>query len=269
MFDEILDSGSTNFTGGWGDGAMFGPPVSATNNVGFGEQDGPPISAMTQSQGGGNGIIDQMGGWGNALKAGGGLLSTLFSRNDANKNRAALQQVANQQNDIYNRLQQTYTNPGAYLNSPEAQAIRAGEAQKVARAAAASGRRSQVGAQMNLVDQAMMNHLENYRKGIAGTLDPRAQFASTQQAITRNPNANVVTGLMDLFKQNPQIMSMVEKAIPAVGGAILGGAGSLFGNGGGLGDLFGSITQPISDFFNDISPMDAETADLFRSGSFF
>lgn len=198
-------------------------------------------------------MIDKLGGYGAVLPTAMKGLGTLFSMRDAGRNRAALQNLADQQQFYNNKLQESYNNPNAYLNSPEGRALRSQTAQAIARKAAAGGMRSQTGAQMNALNQAMMANLGNYRQGLAKSYDPRVAMALQDAIAQRSKAGQLATGLESLFN-NPDAMGMIGKALPMLGGALGGLGGLASGALGSLGGLFGGSDSGPSIDIGSLAP---------------
>lgn len=254
MFDNLFgqagqDAGNLDFTSnfGGGGGEQFGPPMSAMNSGGpdwgsFFSNEAPADWTNSLPQ---QSMIDKLGGWGAVMPSAMKGLGTLFSMNETRQKQRALQDIADQQAFYNNKLQQSYNDPNSYLNSPEGRALRSGTAQAVARQAAATGRRSQTGAQMNLVNQAMMDNLGKYRAGLEKAYSPQNQLAAQLKANERSGKGDVLAGLESLFT-SPLGQKVLGMAMPALGG-VLGGIGGLAGNAlGGLSGLFGGSTPDLS-----------------------
>lgn len=128
--------------------------------------------------------------------------------NETAANQRQLQNMANQQQFFQNQLRQSYENPQAYLNSAEAQATRSQAAQQLARAAAQSGRRSDVGAQLRDLNQMMLNKaLPAYRQGLAQAYNPSAAFTAQRAAQAQSPMGNAMYSLNTLFGGSNPVIS--------------------------------------------------------------
>ena len=134
----------------------------------------------------------------------------IYGMNQANQNRRALQQVLNPMQQYQQRLSETYTNPQAYLNSPEAKAMQSQLAQQMLRRDAASGRRSQYGARANELNQQMLSQLGNYRKGLAGLYNPQVQGQLTSAIQGQSPGGALLQGLGSLYA--PQMTQEQQQA---------------------------------------------------------
>lgn len=123
----------------------------------------------------------------------------IYGMNQANQNRRAMQQIAQPMQQYQQRLNETYTNPQAYLSSPEAKAMQSQLAQQMLRRDAASGRRSQYGARANELNQQMLSQLGNYRKGLASLYNPSVQGQLTSAIQGQSPGAAGLQALGSLY----------------------------------------------------------------------
>lgn len=148
---------------------------------------------------------------GKALKGVGGVAGM----NEARQNQQQLMDLYNQQNQQYqtqnaaanayqNQLGETYSNPDAYLNSPEALAARQQAMQKLLAQNAMAGRRT---AGLPMQNQLMMNQLSNlaaYRQGLrSAATGAYASPAGLNQTLTsaqaQSPTGNLMAGLGSMF----------------------------------------------------------------------
>lgn len=148
---------------------------------------------------------------GNALKGAG----SIMGMNEARQNQNQLMDLYNQQNQQYqtqnaaanayqNQLGETYSNPDAYLNSPEAVASRQLAMQKLLAQNAMAGRRT---AGLPMQNQLMMNqlaNLQNYRQGLRSAAtgayaSPTGLTNTLQAAQSQSPTGNLMAGLGSIF----------------------------------------------------------------------
>lgn len=148
---------------------------------------------------------------GNALKGAG----SIMGMNEARQNQQQLMDLYNQQNQQYqtqnaaanayqNQLGETYTNPDAYLSSPEAVASRQLAMQKLLAQNAMAGRRT---AGLPMQNQLMMNqlaNLQNYRQGLRSAAtgayaSPTGMANVLQAAQAQSPQGNLMAGLGSIF----------------------------------------------------------------------
>lgn len=148
---------------------------------------------------------------GNALKGGGAIMGM----NEARQNQNQLMDLYNQQNQQYqtqnaaanayqNQLGETYSNPDAYLNSPEALASRQLAMQKLLAQNAQAGRRT---AGLPMQNQLMINQLQNlaaYRQGLRSAAtgayaSPTGLGSTLQAAQAQSPTGNLMAGLGSIF----------------------------------------------------------------------
>ena len=148
---------------------------------------------------------------GNALKGAGGIMGM----NEARQNQNQLMDLYNQQNQQYqtqnaaanayqNQLGETYSNPDAYLSSPEALASRQLAMQKLLAQNAMAGRRT---AGLSMQNQLMMNqlaNLQNYRQGLRSAAtgayaSPTGLTNTLQAAQSQSPTGNLMAGLGSIF----------------------------------------------------------------------
>jgi DNA repair exonuclease SbcCD ATPase subunit len=138
-----------------------------------------------------------------------------MSMNEARQNQNQLMDLYNQQNQQYqtqnaaanayqNQLGETYSNPDAYLNSPEALASRQLAMQKLLTQNAQAGRRT---AGLPMQNQLMMNQLQNlaaYRQGLRSAAtgayaSPTGLGSTLQAAQAQSPTGNLMAGLGSIF----------------------------------------------------------------------
>lgn len=149
---------------------------------------------------------------GNALKG----VGSIAGMNEARQNQNQLMDLYNAQRNQYNmqnaaanqyqqQLQDTYSNPNEYLNSPEAVAARQQAMQKLLAQNAMAGRRT---AGLPMQNQLMMNQLSNlnqYRQGLGtaargaypGSAEVMAKTLGATQA--QSPTGNLFAGLGSMF----------------------------------------------------------------------
>ena len=167
------------------------------------------VSSNPANTGGTWGLGDIFGSIGSINKVASPILKgvgSILGAQEASQNRGQLQDMYNQmqnRNQFYNQqLQQTYQNPQAYLQSPEAQALRSAAGQQIAREDARTGRRGQYVAAMNQLNQQMLGNLGNYRKGLAGLVGPQydqQQLALQRALMAQSPTGNIMAGLGSIF----------------------------------------------------------------------
>lgn len=163
------------------------------------------------STGQGKGMNDlfKMMGYSTLAKGGMNTLGALATAGETSQNRQQLMdlyntqmnqynQQANAANTMQNRLEETYTNPDDYLNSPEAQAARSLAMQKLLAQNAMAGRRSAGLAMQNQLMMNQLGNLQNYRTGIRqGIQYPNyaPANAALQGAQMYSPTADIMGGL--------------------------------------------------------------------------
>lgn len=113
------------------------------------------------------------------------------------------------------QLQNTYTNPNEYLNSPEAQASRSLAMQKLLAQQSAAGRRTSGLAAQNQLMANQLNNLQAYRQGLRQAIQYPNQApsmgyqATTNPALTlsaaqsQSPMGNALAGLGSIFAPQP------------------------------------------------------------------
>lgn len=148
---------------------------------------------------------------GNALKGAG----SIMGMNEARQNQNQLMDLYNAQRNQYNmqnaaanqyqqQLQDTYSNPNEYLNSPEAVAARQQAMQKLLAQNAMAGRRT---AGLPMQNQLMMNQLSNlnqYRQGLGTAArgayaSPTGLGTTLSAAQAQSPTGNLMAGLGSIF----------------------------------------------------------------------
>lgn len=215
---ETLSFGGGNdlLTNLAGQGARQAQQVS--QGLGLGTQGGGMSSlfdlvssnpANTGSSWGLGNLFEGLGGIGGLTKLASPILkgvSGILGAQEASQNKSQLQDMMNQmnsRNQFYNnQLRQTYENPQAYLQSPEAQALRSAAGQQIAREDARTGRRGQYVAAMNQLNQSMLGNLAKYRQGLAGQTGPQydqSQLALQRALMAQSPTGNVMAGLGSIF----------------------------------------------------------------------
>ena len=177
---------------------LFGTSPSNMSNI---------LGNFVGSKGGGLGdIFGSLGGLTKLaspiLKGVGGILGAQEASQNKNQLQDMMNNMQNRNQFYQNQLQQTYQNPQAYLNSPEAQALRSSAGQAIAREDARTGRRGQYVAAMNQLNQNMLGNLNKYRQGLAGQVSP--QYDATQLALQnalmkQSPTGNIMAGLGSIF----------------------------------------------------------------------
>jgi len=145
-------------------------------------------------------------------------LAGLYSAYQSNKQAAQLREAAQRQDPFgaqrpfyQQQLRQTYSNPNAYMSSPEAKLQQDALRQQLERMDAKAGRRSQYGARAVQLAQAQAKQLADYRNGLqqaagsgigpqgAGTL----QSAAAQAEL--NAGGQLPAALSSIYnKQLPQ-----------------------------------------------------------------
>ena len=144
----------------------------------------------------------KMQGYGSLLGGGVKTLGALATSGETAANRRNLMDLYNQQNQYNqyynNKLQQTYDDPNAYLNTPEAIATRQQAMQKLLAQNAAAGRRTAGLAMQNQLMQNQLTNLAAYRRGI-----PQANYTSAgnlyNQGAAYSPTGDITTGLSSMF----------------------------------------------------------------------
>lgn len=148
---------------------------------------------------------------GQALKG----VGSVAGMNEARQNQNQLMDLYNTQMNQYqqqnaaanayqNQLSETYNNPDAYLNSPEALASRQLAMQKLLAQNAMAGRRT---AGLPMQNQLMMNQLANlnaYRQGLGTAArgayaSPTGLGTTLQAAQAQSPTGNLMAGLGSMF----------------------------------------------------------------------
>ena len=148
---------------------------------------------------------------GQALKG----VGSVAGMNEARQNQNQLMDLYNAQRNQYNvqnaaanqyqqQLQDTYSNPNEYLNSPEAVAARQQAMQKLLAQNAMAGRRT---AGLSMQNQLMMNqlsNLQNYRQGLRSAAtgayaSPTGMANVLQAAQAQSPQGNLMAGLGSIF----------------------------------------------------------------------
>lgn len=139
-----------------------------------------------------------------AMKIGKGIANY----NETAANQRQLQNMANQQQFFQNQLRQSYENPQAYLDSVEARATRSQAAQQLARAAAQSGRRNDVGAQLRDLNTMMLGKaLPAYRQGLVQAYNPSSAYTAQRAAQAQSPMGNAMYSLNTLFGGSNPVIS--------------------------------------------------------------
>lgn len=162
---------------------------------------------------GGDMLGKVMGGqmMGQALKGAG----AIAGMGEARQNKGQLMDLYNNMQNQYNtqnaaanqyqsQLQQTYNDPNAYLNSPEAEATRNLAMQKLLAQNAQAGRRSAGLSMQNQLMQNQLTNLANYRQGLRSAAtgayaSPTGLGNTLQAAQTQSPTGNLFAGLGSMF----------------------------------------------------------------------
>lgn len=145
-------------------------------------------------------------------------LASLYSAYQGNKQAGQLRQAAQMQDPFGSQrpqyqqlLSQSYSNPNAYMNTPEARLQQQALKQQLERADAKAGRRSQYGARAVDLQMAQAKQLADYRAGLqqaAGSqIQPGNSGALLQSASQAQVDANAAPfqALSSIFqKQTPQ-----------------------------------------------------------------
>lgn len=145
-------------------------------------------------------------------------LASLYSAYQGNKQAGQLRQAAQMQDPFgpqraqYQQLlSQSYSNPNAYMNSPESRLQQQALKQALERKDAVAGRRSQYGARAVDLQMAQAKQLADYRAGLqqaAGSqIQPGNAAALYEKASQAQVDANAapVQALSSIFqKQTPQ-----------------------------------------------------------------
>lgn len=148
---------------------------------------------------------------GNALKG----VGSVAGMEEARQNKGQLMDLYNTMQNQYNtqnaaanqyqnQLSETYSDPNAYLNSPEALASRQLAMQKLLAQNAMAGRRT---AGLSMQNQLMMNQLSNlanYRQGLRSAAtgayaSPTGLGTTLQAAQAQSPQGNLFAGLGSMF----------------------------------------------------------------------
>lgn len=216
-------SGGVNFSGSDSSFGTFGsanPEVGTLDKimgndsyVGTQLSGGSPWS-MDKLFGEGNNMLGKvmMGNMmGNALKG----VGSVAGMNEARQNQQQLMDLYNTQMNQYNKqnaaanayqdtLAQTYSDPNAYLNSPEAFATRQQAMQKLLAQNAMAGRRTAGLSMQNQLMQNQLANLANYRAGLANAtrgayMSPTGLSSTLQAAQAQSPTGNLMAGLGSIF----------------------------------------------------------------------
>ena len=138
----------------------------------------------------------------NGLKLGGGLLGALNKVSQANKLKDLYKSQLDRSNFYNQTLQNNYTNPSSYLQSPEYQSAASLYANQIARQDAAAGRRSQYGARANQMQQFALANLDKYRRTLMQALgNPNDAIKGYGQSLNGPLNASgyLMGALQDIF----------------------------------------------------------------------
>ena len=216
-------SGGVNFSGSDSSFGTFGsanPEVGTLDKimgndsyVGTQLSGGSPWS-MDKLFGEGNNMLGKvmMGNMmGNALKG----VGSVAGMNEARQNQQQLMDLYNTQMNQYNKqnaaanayqdtLAQTYSDPNAYLNSPEALAARQQAMQKLLAQNAMAGRRTAGLSMQNQLMQNQLANLANYRTGLSNAsrsayMSPTGLSSTLQAAQAQSPTGNLMAGLGSIF----------------------------------------------------------------------
>ena len=160
---------------------------------------------------GGDMIGKLMGGqmMGQALKG----VGSVAGMNEARQNKQQLMDLYNTQLNQYNtqnaaanqyqtQLQNTYNDPNAYLNSPEAEATRQQAMQKLLAQNAMAGRRTAGLAMQNQLMQNQLSNLAAYRQGLRNNVNyasPTGLGTVLNSAQAQSPQGNLFAGLGSMF----------------------------------------------------------------------
>lgn len=144
-------------------------------------------------------------GQANMLKLGAGVLEFLQKRQQAkelNQAAARMDPFSAQRPFYQEKLQQTYTDPNAYMNTPEARLQQEALKQELARRDAKAGRRSQYGARAIELAQAQAKQLAAYRNALlqpagAGIMPGGGDLASQAARAKLESLGAITTPLQD------------------------------------------------------------------------